>query len=90
MSSLRTQIKIVPALQCSFQEFLSMKIYQNRNVILLVFMINSEHVHFYWGSFTLWTPQCISLGGPDPPPPGTDAPGRRSGGSSLGFRAGSL
>ena len=31
--------------------------------------------HFYWGSFTLWTPQCIFLRVPDPPTP--PPPGNR-------------
>ena len=41
-------------------------------------MINSRHVYFYWGGPLLFgPPQCISLGGPDPPtPPGIDAPAR--------------
>ena len=48
-------------------------------------MINSKHVHFYWVGPLLFGPlQCISLGGPDPPPPprnqrawsGSEAPSR--------------
>ena len=40
-------------------------------------MIDSRHVYFYWGGPLLFgpPPQCISLGGPDPPTPaGIDAP----------------
>ena len=54
------------AVTCSFQDFEREKSVKE-NIIFLVFMINSKHVHFYWGSFTPCPPQCISLGDPDPP-----------------------
>ena len=66
---------------CSFQDFEQEKICQDRNFILLVSMINSKHVYFYWGgSFTLWTPPMhIFWGVQTPPtPPGIDAPAGRS------------
>ena len=52
----------------SFQDF-EQEISVKTNFSLLVSMINSKHVYFYWGSFTLWTPQCIFLGGSGPPQP---------------------
>ena len=37
-------------------------------------MIDSRHIYFYWGGPLLFgPPQCIFLGGPDPP----DPPGNR-------------
>ena len=61
------------AVTCSFQDFEREKSVKE-NIIFLVLMINSKHVHFYWGVLYSLPPPMHIFGGSRPS--GIDAPGR--------------
>ena len=65
---------------CNFQAFEQEKSIKTEMLFMLVFMLNSKHVHFYWESlYSLYPSQWISLEGFNLPDPlGIDPPAKEA------------